>query len=165
MNLPLRSHGSPTTLDCPSLISALAGKNTSRRASAKNRAAERKQSRAAHAGNRVLLFSGIWEVALYRAEVLRRHGIPVLTPRTKEEAVQAIKRGGFDIAVLTYTLPNDTVHELVDMIRERYPECRLIAISQSGRIDRRIAPDATVIADEGPAALIEAVRRLSRPVN
>jgi CheY-like chemotaxis protein len=165
MNLPLRSQASPTTPDHPSLISVLAGKSRSKRGSGENSDAEPKQDRAARAGNRVILFSGIWEVALYRAEVLRRHGIPVLTPRTKEEAVQAIRRGGFDIAVLTYTLPNDTVHELADMVREHCPKCRLIAISQSGRIDRRIAPDATVIADEGPAALIEAVRRLSHPVN
>jgi CheY-like chemotaxis protein len=165
MNLPLRSQASSTTLDHPSLISVLADKNRSRRGSGKDSDAEPKQDRVAHAGNRVILFSGIWEVALYRAEVLRRHGIPVLTPRTKEEAVQAIRRGGFDIAVLTYTLPNDTVHELADMIRSHCPECRLIAISQSGRMDRRIAPDATVIADDGPAALIEAVRRLSHPVS
>jgi hypothetical protein len=70
------------------------------------------------AGNRVLLFSGIFEVALYRAEVLRAHGLEVRTPRTKDEAVAIIQRGEVDVMVLTYTLPSETVHELSDLVRQ-----------------------------------------------
>lgn len=112
--------------------------------------------------NRVLLFSGMWELVLYRAEVLRTHGFQVITPRTKEDAVHAIKCGELDVAVLTYTLPNEIVHELADLLREHCPECRLIAISDSGKVDRKIAPDATVLANQGPAGLIQALRRLQR---
>jgi CheY-like chemotaxis protein len=114
-------------------------------------------------GNRVLLFSGIWEVALYRAEVLRGNGFQVLTPRSKEEAIQAIKHGDLDVAVLTYTLPNETVHELAELLRESCPGCPLITIFDSGRVDNKIAPDATVLADQGPAGLIEALRRFAKP--
>lgn len=113
------------------------------------------------AGSRVLLFSGMWELALYRAEVLRVHGFHVLIPRTKEEAVHAIKSGDLDVAVLTYTLPNETVHELADLFREHCPGCRLVAISESNRVDRKIAPDAIVLAEEGPAGLIQTLRRLT----
>ena len=113
-------------------------------------------------GNRVLLFSGIFEVALYRAEVLRAHGLDVRTPRSKEEAVAMIQRGEADVVVLTYTLPSETVHELSDLVRQYCAGCRLIAISESGRVDERVAPDAVVIATEGPAALVEAIRRLRR---
>jgi len=113
-------------------------------------------------GNRVLLFSGIFEVALYRAEVLRGHGLDVRTPRSKEEAVAIIKRGEADVVVLTYTLPSETVNELSDLVRQYCAGCRLIAISESGRVDQRVAPDAVVIASEGPAALVEAIRRLRR---
>ena len=112
------------------------------------------------AGNRVLLFSGIFEVALYRAEVLRSHGLEVRTPRSKEEAIMAIKRGEVDVVVLTYTLPNETVNELADLVRQYCPACRLVAISETGRFDERVAPDAIVIANQGPAALVEAIRRL-----
>ena len=113
--------------------------------------------------NRVLLFSGLWELALYRAEVLRNHGFHVVTPRTKQEAIQAIKRKEIDVVVLTYTLPNETVHEVTELLRSHCPSCLLVAISESGQVDRKIAPDATVVAEEGPAGLIRALRSLAHP--
>ncbi|HLY92135.1 MAG TPA: response regulator [Candidatus Angelobacter sp.] len=112
------------------------------------------------AGNRVLLFSGIFEVALYRAEVLRGHGLEVRTPRSKDEAIGVIRRGEVDVVVLTYTLPDDTVKELADLVRQYCPGCRLVAISESGGFDEAVEPDAVVIANEGPAALVAAIRRV-----
>jgi len=111
---------------------------------------------------RVLLFSGMWEVALYRAEVLRGHGLDVVTPRNKEEAVNLIRRGEAEVVVLAYTLPSETVREISELVRQDCPGCRLIAISESGKSDERIAPDAVVIASQGPSALIDAIRQVSR---
>src|SRR5437868_5859254 len=108
---------------------------------------------AKQAATRVLLFSGMLEFALYRAEVLRAHGFDVRTPRTKEEAVQAIKRADLDVVVLAYTLPSETVHELADLVREHCPACRLVTISESREVDRKIAPDDTAVAGLGPAGL------------
>jgi CheY-like chemotaxis protein len=99
-------------------------------------------------------------VALYRAEVLRVHGLEVRTPRSKEEAIMTIKRGDVDVVVLTYTLPSETVHELADLVRQYCPGSRLVAISETGQFDERVAPDAIVIANQGPAALVAAIRRL-----
>ena len=113
-------------------------------------------------GNRVFLFGRLRELALYRAEVLRTEGFTVLIPDTKEEAVAAIRRASFDVAILTYTLSSDTVQELAELIREYSPEAPLIAISTSRKEDREINPDEIVIADEGPAALIAALRRATR---
>ena len=129
----------------------------------KSGAPKGKQKGPKAAGNRVLLFSGIWEVALYRAEVLRANGLDVLTPRSKEEAIIAIRSGDVDVVVLTYTLPSETVHELADLVRQYCPGCRLVAISESGRFDERVAPDAIVIANRGPAALVETIRRFIKP--
>ena len=123
---------------------------------------KRQRKKPGTAGNRVLLFSGIFEVALYRAEVLRAHGLEVRTPRSKDEAVAIIQRGEVDVVVLTYTLPSETVHELSDLVRQYCAGCQLVAISESGRVDERVEPDAVVIANEGPAALVEAIRRLRR---
>jgi CheY-like chemotaxis protein len=120
------------------------------------------QNKSGAVGNRVLLFSGIFEMALYRAEVLRAHGLEVRTPRSKDEAVAIIQRGEVDVMVLTYTLPSETVHELSDLVRQYCAGCRLVAISESGRVDERVEPDAVVIANDGPAALVEAIRRLRR---
>ena len=123
----------------------------------------RKFVRPKNKGNRVLMFGRIRELALYRAAVLRDRGFDVLTPADLDEVVTTIRRGGFDIAVLTYTLSNDTVRELAELIREYCPDCPLIAISNSKRMDREINPDEIVLADEGPNALLAALRRVSRP--
>lgn len=113
-------------------------------------------------GNRILMFGRIRELALYRAAVLQERGFEVSTPGTREEAIAAIRRGGFDIAVLTYTLSNEIVKEVAELLREHCPECPLIAISNSGCIDREIGPDEMVNANDGPDALLAALRRIRR---
>lgn len=87
----------------------------------------------------------------------------MVTPGTLEEAIAAIRNGGFDIAVLSYTLSNETVQELAELVREYCPNCPIIAISGNRRLDREIRPDEMVNADDGPAALIAALRRVTRP--
>lgn len=108
------------------------------------------------------MFGKLRELALYRAEVLRAHGYTVIIPDNKTEAVAAVRRGGFDVAVFTYTLSNDTVEELTELVRQHCPECRLITISDTKVPDAKIKPDANVIADDGPKALLEALRRTLR---
>jgi DNA-binding response OmpR family regulator len=110
----------------------------------------------------VLILGHIRELALYRAEVLRSHGFNVATPRTEEEMKAAIRRGNFDVAVLSYTLPNDTVEEMAELMREYCRDCTLVAITDTGRVDRKISPDEVVLADDGPGALIEALHRVTR---
>ncbi|MBV9073172.1 MAG: response regulator [Acidobacteria bacterium] len=131
----------------------------------RNRTRVRRQDDKPHEGivkaNRVLLIGRLWELALYRAEVLRSHGFRVITPRTVSEAVEEIRRSEFDIAVLSYTLSNEVVEHLAEQVREHCPSCPLIVIADSQRFDKRISPTQTVIADEGPAALIAALRRVA----
>jgi DNA-binding response OmpR family regulator len=110
----------------------------------------------------VLLFGRIQELALYRAEVLRDRGFEVRTSTSKEEAVKLIRRGDFDAAVLSYTLSSDTVEELAEEIRENCPHCPLVVIAKSLRLDRKITPDAVALADDGPRALVAALRRVLR---
>ena len=112
-------------------------------------------------GNRVLMFGRIRELALYRAAVMTDRGFEVTTPETQQQAIESIRKGGFDIAVLSYTLSNDAAQELAELVREYCPECPLIAISNNQTVDRIIDPDAMVNADDGPAALIAALRRLT----
>ncbi len=122
----------------------------------------KKSAKRTTSGNRVLMFGRIRELALYRAAVLRDRGFDVVTPQTREEAIANIRNGNFDVAVLTYTLSNDIVQELSELVREYCPDCPLIAISNSKRSDRVVGPDYMVNADEGPAALIAALRRVTR---
>ncbi|HEU5231739.1 MAG TPA: response regulator [Terriglobales bacterium] len=116
-------------------------------------------------GRRVLLIGKFRELALYRAEVLRMHGFRVSTPATVAAAMEAIRRREFDIVVLSYTLASDVVEELAEQVRQYCPSCPLIAISDTRSIDRKIFPDATAFAQDGPAALIAALHRVSRDVN
>ena len=113
-------------------------------------------------GNRLLLLGRIRELALYRAEVLRGEGFTVLTPFSREEAIAAIRRGNYDVAILTYTLSSETVQALAELIREYCPDCPVVAISNVKKEDREINPDEIVLADDGPRALIAALRRLTR---
>jgi hypothetical protein len=64
--------------------------------------------------------------------------------------------------VFTYTLSNDTVEELTELVRQHCPECRLITISDTRLPDPKINPDANVLADDGPRALLEALRETLR---
>lgn len=110
--------------------------------------------------NRVLIVGRMRELALYRAEVLRHDGFQVRTPETKEEAMAIIEHGDFDVAVLSYTLPNDTVQEVADHVREHCPNCPIVAIAETSRLDRRIAPDAIALAAEGPPGLLSALHKV-----
>lgn len=93
------------------------------------------------------------------------HGFRVSTPATVAAAMEAIRRREFDIVVLSYTLASDVVEELAEQVRQYCPSCPLIAISDTRSIDRKIFPDATAFAQDGPAALIAALHRVSRDVN
>lgn len=134
-----------------------AGNNRRRTASKAHSQASRGRMRSAPR-NRVLMFGKIRELALYRAEVLRAHGFSVAIPDSKAEAVAAIRHADFDVAVLTYTLSSETVEELAELLRQHCPDCRLVTISDTKYRDAKIEPDANVLADDGPKALIEALR-------
>ena len=110
----------------------------------------------------VLIVGEMRELLLYRAEVLRHSGFRVITPENKKEAIEAIQRGGFDVAVLSYTLSSDTVEELAERIRQNSPECPVISIARSGAVDRRLHPDEVAVGEEGPPALLAALERALR---
>ena len=112
------------------------------------------------AAGKILLLGRIRELALYRSEYLEGKGYEVLAPSNRNEALEAIRHGGFEVVILTYTLPNDVVLEYAQMVREYCPSCPLIVITSENLGDRSVAPDAIVIADDGPDALLRALRRV-----
>jgi CheY-like chemotaxis protein len=112
--------------------------------------------------NRVLMLGSIRELALYRAEVLQQHGFHVLIATHREQGLDLIHAGNYDVVVLSYTLPDRVVREFADEMREYCPECPVIAISDAHRPDPIIRPDQMILADEGPAALLSALRHVLR---
>jgi hypothetical protein len=121
-----------------------------------------RQTRRTMDGNRVLLMGKLRELALYRAEVLRDRGFEVKIPADTKEALAEIAGGGYDVVVLSYTLSSDEVQRMAELVRQSCPSCPLVTISKTGRLDRRVNPDRTVLADEGPAALIKVLLHLRR---
>ena len=120
------------------------------------------QFRRAERPKRVLIFGRNFELALYRAEVLRSHGYSVVTPKTKADAIRAIVDGEFDALVLSYTVESETAEELVHLVRDKCPECPLITISDSGTADHKLRPDLVVRANDGPAGLLKVVQKAFR---
>lgn len=111
---------------------------------------------------RILVFGRLLELALYRAEVLRTRGFTVITPKTKAEAIAIIETEEFDAVVLSYTLSSDTAEELIELARQKCPDCPLLTISDSVAVDRKLRPDVIIPASEGPAGLIKALHRVFR---
>ena len=111
-------------------------------------------------GNRVLILGRLRELALYRAEVLRQEGFNVSTADDVEEAIRMMQRSAFDAVVLSYTLPVDVALYLAEMARDYCIDCPIIAIANSGGVDKRIAADAVAIADEGPTGLVSALHQV-----
>lgn len=110
--------------------------------------------------NRVLMLGSIRELALYRAEVLQLHGFHVQIATNRDQGLDLIHAGHYDVVVLSYTLPDRVVREFADEMREYCPECPVIAISDARRPDPIIRPDQMILADEGPAALLTALRHV-----
>jgi hypothetical protein len=168
MNSLQYTHGAmqpASEADSPTFPPEAFGRSKSRsivRVSGATQSKSKRQMQKRTLGRGVLILGHIRELALYRAEVLRAHGFSVATPHTEEEMKAAIRRGNFDVAVLSYTLPSDTVEEMAELMREYSGECALVAITDTGRVDRKISPDAVVLADDGPDALIEALHRITR---
>jgi hypothetical protein len=126
----------------------------------KNHQAKAQQLRQGPPANRVLLLGRIHELALYRAEVLRDRGFEVQTSINKAETLTLIRTTKYDAVVLSYTLSSETVEELAEAVREHCPQCPLVVIAKTRQPDRKIAPDAVALADQGPKALVAALRRV-----
>ena len=107
---------------------------------------------------RILFLGTDRELGLFRVEVLENEGHQVVFPKSRKEAVAAIAHGNFDVALVSYSLSNDTTEELVELIRQKCHLCPVVSISQNGWDDARISPDATVMADAGPRGMVEAIR-------
>src|SRR5690242_246215 len=97
---------------------------------------KKQRSRKPSDPRRVLVYGRLLELALYRAEVLRGRGFTVITPRSKSEVISAIQDGEFDALVLSYTLSSDTAEEIVELARQKCPDCPVITISDTGKVDR-----------------------------
>ena len=108
---------------------------------------------------RVLLLGRHQELSAYRIEALESAGFHVIAPSNRRDAVRAILVGDYEVALLSYSLSNESAQEFADLIRQSCSRCPIVAISETGWDDSKIKPDETVVGGEGPQGLIEAIRR------
>ena len=99
------------------------------------------------------------ELGLLRARVLEQAGMTVIFPGSKPEAETVIPTARFDLVLMSHTLSNDAALELAELARQKCPRCPIVLISDSGWHDTKVSPDATVMGNEGPEALIETLHK------
>lgn len=95
-------------------------------------------------------------------EALRKAGHEVQLTDCCQEALVRVQQREFDCAVLSYSLPNDTIKELIELLRQYRPGCPTIVISENGRIDWELLPTRTIHPRQGAQALFAALADLER---
>jgi DNA-binding NtrC family response regulator len=107
----------------------------------------------------ILMLGKQLELGHYRAEFLQSYGIHVVFPESKEDAISAIRAGGYDAILLSYTLSKETTQELVTLTERYCPDCPIIAIAQR---DNELAfkPAETVLDTDPPKMLLEAIKKV-----
>lgn len=110
----------------------------------------------------VLLLGRNRELSLFRVHVLQAAGFNVLLPGSKHEALEAVKTSSFDVVLVSYSLSNDTAEELVELIRQRSPNCPVVAISETGWEDNKLQPEVTISANDGPEGMLAGIERAMR---
>jgi DNA-binding response OmpR family regulator len=110
----------------------------------------------------VLLLARYRELGLFRVHVLEEAGLKVIFPEHEHAAVRAINQGSFDVILLSYSLPSTLAEELIELCRQKCPKCPVVAISEKGWEDRKLQPDDTVLASEGPQGMLDAIHRVMR---
>lgn len=83
----------------------------------------------------------------------------MIFPGNKQEALAAIYKGGFQAALISYSLSDKSAEEFAELIRQQCPSCALIAISSTGWEDSKLDPDEVIQAADGPEATLAALKR------
>ena len=110
----------------------------------------------------ILMLGQHLELGYYRSEFLKSHGFEVIFPESKTAALAAIRMGGFDAVVISYTLSKESAKEFVTLIKQAYKDCPIIAITQKQRNEDGLEPDELVLDTDRPAALLDALVRIEK---
>ena len=110
----------------------------------------------------ILLLGTQLELGHYRTEFLQCHGIRVIFPENKNSAISAIRAGGFDSAVLSYTLNDEIARELVALIEQSCPDCPLVAITNKRWNGLEFKADEMILDTDPPQSLIDALIRVEK---
>jgi DNA-binding response OmpR family regulator len=110
----------------------------------------------------ILMLGRHLELGYYRAAFLKAHGFRVIFPENKNAALAAIRAGGFDAVIISYTLSKESAKEFVTLIKQIDSNCPLVAIIQKGEDIEGFEPDEKVLNVDRPPALLEALIRIEQ---
>jgi DNA-binding NtrC family response regulator len=110
----------------------------------------------------VLMLGQHLELGYYRAEFLKLHGFQVIFPENRNAAVSAIRAGGYDAVIISYTLPKETAKEFLSLIKEADKDCPVVAITQKRWDEGGFEHDETVMDVDRPPALLQALIRIEK---
>src|SRR5215472_15002701 len=106
----------------------------------------------------LLLLSVNRETALLRAHALRSAGFKVMLPTGTKDAMELLQKKKFDAVVISYSMSNENVAEMTELFRENNPNSPVITITKGRWADLKTDVDSSVDGDDGPDALIDAIR-------
>ncbi|HET9284173.1 MAG TPA: RsbRD N-terminal domain-containing protein [Candidatus Angelobacter sp.] len=106
----------------------------------------------------LLLLSVDLETALLRMHALRGGGFEVMLPTGTKDAMDILRKKKFDALVMSYSLSTENVAEMTELFRENNPNSPIIAVTKGKWADLKTDVDASVNGDDGPDALIDAIR-------
>jgi DNA-binding response OmpR family regulator len=106
----------------------------------------------------LLLLSADLETSLLRAHALRNSGFEVTLPTGAKDAIDLLRKRKFDAVVIGYSMSNENVAEMTELFKEHDPNAPIIAITKGRWADLKRDIDTSVNGEDGPEALIDAVR-------
>jgi DNA-binding response OmpR family regulator len=110
----------------------------------------------------VLMLGRQLELGYYRAVYLQAHGFQVIFPENKNAALAAIRAGGFDAVIISYTLSKESAKEFVNLVKQRDKDCPVVAITQKGWEEEDFEYDEKVLDVDRPPALLDALIRIAK---
>ena len=110
----------------------------------------------------VLMLGRQLELGYYRVVYLQSHGFQVIFPENKNAALTAIRAGGFDAAIISYTLSKESAKEFVKLIKQMDKDCPVVAITQKEGEEEDFEHDEKVLDVDRPPALLEALIRVAK---
>jgi len=93
----------------------------------------------------VLMLGRQLELGYYRAVYLQSQGFQVIFPENKDEALAAIRAGGYDAVIISYTLSKESANEFVNLVKQLDKDCPVVAIMQERSEERGFEPDEKVL--------------------
>ena len=85
-------------------------------------------------------------------------GCEVTLPTRTKDAIDLLRKKKFDAVVISHSMSKENVADLTELFRENDPNSPIIAVTKGRWANLKTDVDASVNGEEGPEALIDAIR-------